>query len=80
MIQRWITREYDERLRREHPEVYLAHLEVAKALYRGEIKRKKCKCGNEKVIAHHPDYSKPLEIEWMCQSCHMKYHKGRSRQ
>lgn len=24
---------------------------------------------------HHPDYSKPLEVVWMCRPCHLAEHK-----
>jgi hypothetical protein len=27
-----------------------------------------------KIVAHHPDYSKPLEIIWICQKCHINIH------
>jgi hypothetical protein len=40
------------------------------------------RCGAENVEprllqAHHPDYSKPLEVEWLCSMCHGGEH-GRS--
>lgn len=32
-------------------------------------------CGDErKILAHHEDYSKPLEVVWLCYSCHKKTH------
>ena len=34
------------------------------------------KCGDSerKLCKHHPDYSKPLEVEWVCYPCHRKLH------
>jgi hypothetical protein len=27
------------------------------------------------MIAHHPDYTDPLTVEWLCNSCHLKEHR-----
>jgi hypothetical protein len=40
-------------------------------------------CGNRplrKVEGHHPDYSKPLEVEWLCRRCHAARHRAQRSQ
>lgn len=33
-------------------------------------------CGHEeRVVRHHPDYNKPLDIMWLCNPCHSLWHK-----
>lgn len=46
-------------------------------LKRGKIKREPCKaCGSPESQMHHPDYTKPLLVEWMCRPCHLREHYG----
>ena len=32
-------------------------------------------CGNPNTEAHHDDYSKPLEVRWLCFKHHRAWHK-----
>ena len=43
---------------------------------RGIIQRRPCEvCGDKNGQGHHPDYSKPLEVIWLCQNHHSAEHK-----
>ena len=53
-----------------------AHNAVARAIKKGDLVRSSCiRCGEDKSIAHHEDYDKPLEVMWLCQPCHKQRHK-----
>lgn len=44
---------------------------VARAIKRGDVVRGVCeRCASVKVDAHHEDYTKPLEVRWLCRRCH----------
>ncbi|HZX14944.1 MAG TPA: hypothetical protein VFF49_11170 [Thermodesulfobacteriota bacterium] len=63
--------------RKEHPEAFKAYCKVAYALKIGKlVKPKKCsRCNREsRLSAHHEDYLKPLDVIWLCSSCHKKIH------
>ncbi len=48
---------------------------VARALKKGEILKEPCEvCGETKSYAHHDDYSKPLDIRWVCAPHHKEIH------
>lgn len=36
----------------------------------------KCNRSDLKLHAHHTDYSKPLDVEWMCSQCHGNEHRN----
>lgn len=48
------------------------------ALRRGLLKRAPCEiCGTDlNIEAHHDDYTKPLDIRWLCKSHHDEHHKN----
>ena len=55
-----------------------AHLKLARAVMNGTvIKKNVCEmCGGTSMIeAHHADYSKPLDVVWLCKKCHSEEHK-----
>ena len=53
-----------------------AHIAVAKAIRNGILVRSPCvRCGEQKSLAHHEDYDKPLDVMWLCQPCHKQRHK-----
>ncbi len=49
---------------------------VSVNLKRGKITRQPCEvCGTaENVEAHHDDYSKPLQVRWLCRAHHNQHH------
>ena len=60
---------------KRNPEKRKAHNAVSNGLRDGKISRMPCQvCGAEKAQAHHEDYSKPLDVDWVCVSCHAKHH------
>ena len=53
--------------KRKNPEKYRAHVILNNALKRGEIIKELCEvCGEIYVHGHHDDYSKPLDVNWLC--------------
>jgi len=59
--------------KRNNPEKVKAEAKLHRAVKRGVIKRQPCYvCGSENSMAHHPDYSKPLSVKWVCAICHYR--------
>lgn len=59
----------------KNPEAYKAHYLVTNAVRDGRLRKLPCLfCGAEKVHAHHRDYSKPLDVIWLCPKCHHRLH------
>jgi hypothetical protein len=61
-----------------HPEKLEAKKAVQRALKNQEIVKGKCAvCGECNVDAHHEDYSKPLDVIWLCRKHHIDLHAKR---
>lgn len=61
----------------ENREKINAHRRVRTAVKNGTlIKKYICEdCGSKaRIDAHHEDYTKPLEVFWLCRQCHRKRH------
>lgn len=65
--------------RKKNPEAARAQAALSYALKSGALGRgSQCDqaddscCGE--LSAHHDDYSKPLEVRWLCRSHHSRYH------
>ena len=70
--------EVTKRMRKDLPHVYKAHNALNNAVRDGKvIKPTHCStCNKEKKLhGHHDDYSKPLDVEWMCAICHRAFHR-----
>lgn len=64
-----------KRMMEKYPEKFDARYRARRAVQKGIIKKKPCAvCGEEKVEGHHPDYSKPLYIVWLCKRHHVDTH------
>ena len=65
----------DRRMAKKYPEKYKARYLTGYAIKKGSLKKKPCKvCKNKKVEAHHEDYSKPLDVMWLCRKHHTEIH------
>lgn len=73
-----VKRIYQKKYRHKYPTKARARSVFARARRKGlVIKPADCQqCGTVKRLhAHHDDYSKPLEVRWLCASCHGAHHK-----
>jgi hypothetical protein len=51
---------------------YLARLAVASGVLKRPQSCQRCEKSADRLEKHHSDYSKPLQVEWLCCKCHGK--------
>lgn len=69
---------YQRRARERFPFKYKARMAVGNAIRDGRLIRQPCRvCGGE-AQAHHSDYSKPLEVDWLCFKHHREMEHGQT--
>lgn len=68
--------EYVKDYRIRFPKKFAAHTIIRKAVKAGIISSGPCEqCGERnKTHAHHDDYLKPMDVRWLCPSCHRAWH------
>ncbi len=68
-------RAYNKQATLRDPQRAKARKDVGNAIRDGKLKRGACEmCGAEKSQAHHDDYSRPLDVRWLCFRCHRQHH------
>ena len=77
IIRERLGKSHSHKWRQENPEKRRAHKMVENALIRGALAKQPCeRCQtNYRVQAHHDDYSKPLDVMWLCQRHHKERHR-----
>lgn len=73
---RWANRSETQRAQRR--EIAKAHDAVRWAIKHGKIiKPPVCEnCGSAgRIEGHHADYSRRLEVQWLCRACHIAVHR-----
>lgn len=79
MYKKYPERENNRRKRwnEANPEKHKAQIKLNSALESGKVVRHPCEvCGSVPVHAHHTDYSKPLEVRWLCPIHHSEVTRG----
>lgn len=67
------------RYRESNPIKNAARAAVNRNVRSGALVKKPCEvCGATDVDGHHDDYSKPLEVRWLCRKHHLELHANQA--
>lgn len=62
-----------KRWQQANPEKRKAQTALNNAVRDGRVIKRPCEvCGNKKADGHHDDYSKPLQVRWLCHKHHLE--------
>jgi hypothetical protein len=71
-----VHRKATQNQRERNPIKTAARQMVRCAIVCGVLIRQSCeRCGDPKTEGHHDDYSKPLDVRWLCRPCHKDHHR-----
>jgi len=76
--EKYRNRERVQSHKRDNCEKRKARQVMNSAIRSGKLRRADAcnRCGMiKKLTGHHYDYTKPLDVEWLCYSCHGKEHR-----
>lgn len=60
---------------KRNPHKRAAHVAVGNAIRDGVLIKEACEvCGCNATDAHHDDYTKPLDVRWLCRTHHAEHH------
>jgi|SRR5882757_1543755 len=71
------VKQFKNNYKARYPLKFIAQQALTWAVSRGKIIRPKAcsNCSSKcKPEGHHPDYSKPLSVIWLCRPCHLELH------
>jgi hypothetical protein len=61
--------------KQDKPDRVAARYAVSNAVRDGRLRKMDCAfCGSTNTVAHHHDYAKPLDVTWLCNPCHNRFH------
>ncbi|HEC66584.1 MAG TPA: hypothetical protein ENI23_15015 [bacterium] len=71
---REVFKQLNRRMYRKHREKWLARSKLNSAIKTGKIKKPDkcsiCSTNGVRIESHHDDYSRPLDVIWVCTNCH----------
>ena len=69
-----LNKSITQRWKLKYPERRSAQLALGNAVRNGSVAKQPCWVCGMKAQAHHPDYSRPLDVVWLCAPHHGQTH------